>query len=129
MRPQNNRNVPLTAAEALREEFVELHGALPDYHAWLSQLPDERRLWLLREDHFKDATLLAERLLKPDDALAQFLREQLHPDTARTLAANGENDCGHELALGALVEDLNRVITSGRPVYDTERFRQIPLRP
>src|SRR6266498_2519369 len=85
MRQPNIRNAPLTAAEALREEFVQLNGPLPDYHAWLNQLPEEPRLWLLQKDHLKDPALLAEKLLTPATPLAQFLRDQLNSEIARSL--------------------------------------------
>src|SRR5882672_6557966 len=83
----HTNNSPLTAAEALKEEFVQLHGPLPDYHAWLNQLPAEPALWLLHKDHFKNAKPFVEDLLAAATPLTRFLHERLGTETARTLEA------------------------------------------
>ncbi len=129
MRQPNIRNAPLTAAEALREEFVQLNGPLPDYHAWLNQLPEEPRLWLLQKDHLKDPALLAEKLLTPATPLAQFLRDQLNSEIARSLGDLPPSTSREDSALEPLVNVLNRLITGGRPLYDRDRFTNVALSP
>src|SRR6266496_5666364 len=129
MRQPNIRNAPLTAAEVLREEFVQLHGPLPAYHAWLDQLPDEPPRWLLQKDHFKNLALLAEQLLTPTNPLAQFLREQLNSETARSLDDLPRSTSLDDSSLEPLVNDLNRLITGGSTLYDRARFASLPLSP
>ncbi len=124
-----DEDVLLTAAEALKEEFVRLHGPLPGYHAWLRQLPAEPRLWLLRKDHFRNPKPLVEDLLAAATPLTRFLREQLSGETARTLEACQRSPAICDSFLDSLAADLNRVISSGQPLHTKERFDAIQLTP
>ena len=118
---------PITAAEALKQEFAQLHGPLPPYHDWLVGLPAEPRLWHLRKDHFKDARSFVSRILHSSDALAMHLRAVLRPDTAASLCACHRTASVCESLLEALAYDLNHVITSGQPLFTPERFAGIKL--
>jgi hypothetical protein len=120
---------PLTAAEALKEEFIQLHGPLPAYHAWLKQLPAEPRLWLLRIDHFKNPRPFIAGLLAAATSLTRFLRDRLGAETSRTLEACQRSPHICDSFLESLAADLNRVIAGGQPLYDKERFASVKLTP
>jgi hypothetical protein len=120
---------PLTTAEALKEEFVQLHGPLPDYHAWLNQLPAEPALWLLRKDHFRNPGALVEDLLAATNPLTRFLRERLSAETARTLEACRRSPLICDSFLESLADDLNRVVVAEQALYEKERFATVKLTP
>ena len=122
-------NSPLTAAEALKEEFIQLHGPLPGYHAWLNQLPAQPRLWLFRKDHFKNPKPLVEDLLAATTPLTGFLHERLSAETARALEACQRSPLICDAFLESLADDLNRVVAGGQPLYDKERFASVKLTP
>jgi hypothetical protein len=127
MSQSNPKCGPLPAAEALREEFAQLHGPLPDYQRWLRQLPDQPRLWLFQKDHFKDARALAAQLRNPATPLAEFLRSQLSPETTDAFAACDRAASLCDSVLESLARDLNEVITGGNLLYTRARFVEIAL--
>jgi len=127
--PSHPPTPPLTAAEALKDEFILLHGPLPEYHAWLSQLPAEPQLWLLRKDHFKNPKPLIEDLLAATTPLTRFLKEHLSAETVRTLEACQRSPLICDAFLESLADDLNRVIAGSQPLYQEERFAGIKLTP
>ncbi len=120
---------PLTAAEALKEEFIQLHGPLPGYHAWLNQLPAAPAPWLLRKDHFKNPRPFVEDLLAAANPLTRLLRESLGAETARTLEACQRSPLICDSFLESLAGDLNRVIAGGQPLYEKDRFASVKLAP
>jgi len=125
--PGHPQDAPLSAAEALKEEFIQLHGPLPDYHAWLQQLPSEPKLWLLRKDHFKQVRPLLEDLLAAATPLTRFLRERLSAETLKALEGCQRSPAICDSLLESLADDLSRVITGGQPIYDKERFATVQL--
>lgn len=127
MATPETREGPITAAEALREEFIQLHGAAaPTYQAWLDALPAGSRLGLFHKDHFKDPCTFITRLLEPTTPLARFLREQLSPETARRLADCPRSTSVCEVALDLLARDLNCLLV-GPSLYEEARFAGISL--
>ena len=122
-------DAPLTAAEALKEEFIQLHGPLPGYHEWLKQLPAEPALWRLHQDHFKNPKPLVEDLLAAVTPLTRFLKSFLSAETARTLEACQRSPLICDSFLESLANDLNSVIGGGQPLYEKERFASIKLTP
>ena len=130
MKPPKETEAPLTAAEALKEEFLKLHGPPSDsYHQWLDRLPAEPKLWLLLPDHLTETPKFLEKLRLPADAFAQFVRSQLSPRTTGLLDRCAEEECSSDKMIEALSADLNQLITSGQSIYETDRFAHLHLTP
>jgi len=98
--------LPLHLCQVLEEEYVALHGELP-----------EPPTWLLAPEHVRSPERLAAKL-QGKDLLARYLRTR--GLDATVLAREGE-------ALRAgLVQGLNAALTSGA-LYDTARFAHVKL--
>jgi hypothetical protein len=130
MRLSGSRDVPLTAAKALQEEFVQLHGPLPaSYHQWLEMLPDLPKLWLVQKDHFIDATQLIADLTERSTPLTSYLWEQLSADTLKALGACGHSRLACDSMFELLAGDLNAIITRETCIHSSERFAHVSLTP
>jgi len=126
---QSTHTPHLTAGAALREEYVQLHGALPPYHTWLTQLPDEPKLWHFQRDHISRATLLCEQLRDPHNLVANFLRQHLSPETLASLHHSAEGSLACDAVCSTLIQDLNKLITSGKSLFQADRFEEVKLSP
>jgi hypothetical protein len=130
MRSSGSEEVPLTAAKALKEEFVHLHGPLPaNYHEWLEKLPDLPKLWLLQKDHFIDAAKFITQLTTGSTPLARFLWEQLSADTIKAIGACEQSRLVCDSMIELLAADLNALITGDKPLYSAGASRMFLSRP
>ena len=111
----------------MREEYVQLHGALPPYHAWLVQLPEEPRLWHFQRDHISRAALLCEQLRDPHNLVSNFLRKHLSPETLAALNHSAESTLICDTVCSTLIRDLNKLIAGGKSLFQKDRFEEVKL--
>ena len=127
--PHSTQNSHLTAGAALREEFAQLHGSLPAYHAWLAGLPDEPKLWRFQRDHISRSTLLCQQLRDPHHLVSNFLRDHLSRETITALNHSAEGALACDTACSPLIKDLNRLVAGGTSLFHPDRFAEVKLSP
>jgi hypothetical protein len=89
-------------------------------------IPRVGRSVMLTKDDVKNPSQLVSKLKDNENTLSKFLKSQLSPTTRQLLAAHRERKPVSDQLVGALVDDLNRLI-SGPSLFDEERFGQVEL--
>jgi hypothetical protein len=75
-----------------------------------------------------DASAFAAKVINGADATSVFLRGRLQDSVKADVAAYSASNPNAKTVIGALVKDLNQVI-SGASIYDNARFHDVALRP
>jgi Na+/melibiose symporter-like transporter len=92
----------------------------------LVQLADSDEPTPFRDQDFKDAAALLARLNAPADAVSQYVRDRLSPETRSLLGESAGGRKPTPALRQALLDDLNRIMR-GSPLYDRERYAGVAL--